>query len=680
MKTYLHFLIFILFTGLSYGQVSFSDDFEDYNVGDGIAETSDDWELWPDPAATDAFISDENASSGDKSLRLPGGQDVDIVLPFGDTYTEGTFSYEMDVFVPEGRGAYFNFQGDANIGTQWTLQFNMLSTGIFEVDNGETTFIQNAYPFDEWFTVSVDVNLTENLWRTFINGECLGSFRNTDDRNRIAALDLYPIDGNSMAFVDNVKFSHTDTAEPVDIQLDATYLGGVDVEAGIGIGQGTFYGFNNSTQSLDMRVGNAGTTDIESFSITMVIDGETTTQDFTQSIPAGTTADVSLDQTVPFSNGDKIVSISINNVNGMMDDNSCNNTAPMLFRGFTPAAGKKVFVEESTGVRCPWCPRGAVYMDYMTKKYGDLFVGIASHDSDQGPDPMTNDIWNDGIAPLTANPSLWLDRDPATNGNPANVELNFANKIIQSPLLSLDHGAKFDEETRILDINVTTEFTLVPITNGTKLLVGLTEDAVTGPSPSYDQTNAYAGGNAGPMAGYENLPSLIPASEMVYNHVMRLAVTTGFGLDDAYSNTEGNSENHTFSVEIPADWDIDNLHIVSAFVRADGSIENANSSSIEAAIANGYTSTINVYLDSGIDVYPNPTNGIAEISLNFDTPTEIGLEVSDAMGKVISKQNYGTLSGQNNYQFDGSDLNPGVFYLRFNSGNEFTIKRLIITK
>ena len=698
MKTYLHFLIFTLFTGLSYGQVSFSDDFEDYNVGDGIAETSDDWILWPAPAATDAFVTDENAAGGNNSIRLPGGQEVDVILPFGDIYTEGTFNFSMDIFIPEGRNSYFNFQGNNDPGGPtglWVLQCYLRNTGIFTVDNGETTFIQNAYPFDEWFNITLDINLSENLWRIFINGECLGSFQNTDERIMIAGLDLYPDDGNAMAFVDNVKFSHTDEFEPVDIQTDATYLGGVDVEAGIGIGQGTFYGFNNSSQSLDMRVGNAGNTDIESFSVTMVVDGQSTTQDFMQSIPAGSSADVSLDQTVPYSNGDKIVSVSINNVNGDSDDNTCNNTAPMLFRGFTPAADKKVWVEEATGTWCTWCPRGAVYMDYMTAKYPELFVGIAVHAGDpmeifewagqtDNPNTPENEGANFGTL-IGGYPSSSIDRTPELD--PAAMEAPFVTSVQVAPLVTLDHGAEFNEDTRELKVNVETNFTLVALANGTKLVVGLTEDGVTGPgdgvagqTTDFDQINAYSGGGRGPMGGYENLPNPVPATDMVYEHVARVLLTDWEGLQDAYIDTPDKRENHTFSVTIPDDWNIDNMHIVSAFVKADGTVENANSSSIANAIANGYTSTINVYLDSGIDVYPNPTNGIANISLNFDTPTEISLEVNDAMGKVISKQDYGTLSGQNNYQFDGSNLNPGVYYLRFNSGNEFTSKRLIITK
>jgi len=231
MKTYLQLTFLLLIASSLLGQVSFSDDFESYNVGDQIAATSADWELWPSAMATDAMVTDEQAAGGSNSLRLPGGQDLDIILPFGQDFTEGTFNLSFDVFIPTGANAYFNFQGNSDIAGPtglWVLQCYLRNTGIFEVDNAESLVIQNAYPQNEWINITLDVNLTENLWKMFINGECLGSFTNTDERNRIHALNLYPDDGNAMSFVDNVKFTHTDDAVDVNIEVDAAYAGGVE--------------------------------------------------------------------------------------------------------------------------------------------------------------------------------------------------------------------------------------------------------------------------------------------------------------------------------------------------------------------------------------------------------------------------------------------------------------------
>lgn len=681
MKTYLQLTFLLLIASSLLGQVSFSDDFESYNVGDQIAATSADWELWPSAMATDAMVTDEQAAGGSNSLRLPGGQDLDIILPFGQDFTEGTFNLSFDVFIPTGANAYFNFQGNSDIAGPtglWVLQCYLRNTGIFEVDNAESLVIQNAYPQNEWINITLDVNLTENLWKMFINGECLGSFTNTDERNRIHALNLYPDDGNAMSFVDNVKFTHTDDAVDVNIEVDAAYAGGVDLDAGVGIAQATFYGLAGTDQGVQINVANQGTKDITSGTITIETDNQSISQDLTETIPAGETGVVTIDERIVMERGDQFAQVNLSNINGVMDDNTCNNSAPMLFRGFTAAPNKKVFVEESTGVGCPWCPRGAVYMDYMQEKYPDHFVGIASHDNDQGPDPMTVDAWNVGMAPLTGNPSVWVDRVENTIVNPATVEAPFAQSIAVEPLVLLNHGAQYNEGTRELKMNVLSEFTLVAIKSGTKLLVGLTEDGVTGPSPTYDQTNNYSGGNAGPMAGWEDLPSVVSGVE--FNHVLRMAVTPGLGMDDAYVNTDGLKMNHVFTTTIPEDWNTENMHIVSAFLRADGTVENCQSTSIEEAVANGLISVVDPYLDNGIAVFPNPTSGMANVTMDFDKPTELILEVTDATGRSVTKENYGTVTGNQTVTFDGSTLNAGIYYMSFRSGNQSTIKRLVITE
>ena len=54
------------------------------------------------------------------------------------------------------------------------------------------------------------------------------------------------------------------------------------------------------------------------------------------------------------------------------------------------------------------------------------------------------------------------------------------------------------------------------------MAVVIVEDSVRGTASGYAQANYYSGGGNGPMGGYENLPSTIPASQMTYNHVARV--------------------------------------------------------------------------------------------------------------------------------------------------------------
>lgn len=703
MKTNLLFTFFIFLSFATYSQVSFSDDFESYSPGDYIADSSEDWQVWPGGISggeTDALVTDAFAKGGSNSLELLGGGTQDIVLPFGGLYTEGTFTVSMDVLVPEGRESYFNIQGEEEAGNLWVLECYMRSTGIFQVNTGSAgngeIVIQNSFPHGEWFNITLEVNLTENLWRIFVDGECLGSFVNLEEQNRVASLNLYPANGNSLTYIDNMKYNYSEDAEEVNITLDAGYAGGVDLDAGIGAPQATFYGINGSSQNLSIGVTNSSTDAIESFSLSLDAGGQLIEQEFTTTIPAGETAYVELSNPVVYDNTDQFATLLIGNVNGTDDQNTCNNSAPMLFRGFTPAKDKAVWVEEATGSWCVFCPRGDVYMNYLTKKYPKNFVGVAVH----GGDPMDDFDW---IGEFD-NPNTVEDESTAFNTAFSGYPSAVVNRVLEvdptalenpfvesvsgdAPLAVLSGGAQWDEVSRVLDVNIATEFTLVPLRSGTRLVVGLTEDGVTGPgdgtnddTSDYDQVNAWANGGNGPMGGYENLPNPVPATQMVYNHVARHLFTDWAGLEDAYVDTDGNNENHVFSAEIPDFWDTDKMHLVAAFIQDDGEVLNAITMTLEEALANGFTSTIDPFLDQAISIAPNPTNGLANITMTFDEPTPVKMSIGNAMGHIIADYDYGTLVGKQVIQYETAALTPGVYYMRFGTGNVFATKKLIVTE
>ncbi len=688
MKKILLTSIIILSAAMLFGQASFSDNFESYPVGATVAQSSSNWELWPSAVAVDAPITDERSVSGSNSLLLQGGGDVDIILPFDETYTEGSLNTTMQMFVPEGRQSYFNFQGESPAGQVWVLECFFRPTGIFEVNRGTGGgpgfVIQNRYPQGEWFNINIEINLTENLWRIFINGECFGSFSNIDSQNQVASINLFPDDNNSLTFVDDVRWTYNPTAAPVDVTLDAAYVGAVDGAAGIGILQNQFFGINGTEQQLDVVVGNSSQTPIETFTLSLETATQSITENFVVNLPEGESTMVSFVESIAFGNGNESGTITIGNVNGLDDQNSCNNTGPINLIGFSPAVGKKVWVEALTSTSiCAGCPENIVYFNYMTNKYPELFVGTNVHWMDdlevfdwigEQDDPNTpnNEGTNLGSLIGTAfGPSRAPVIDRNTLSSFTEFEADFVQSVTSAPFMTLNHGAQWDGSTRILDVNILTEFSLVALSSG-RLVVGLFEDGVTG----FTQANGFAGGNAGPMGGFENLDN--PA-EVTLNQVGRVLLTEFEGLQDAYVNA-GNTENHVFSMELPVDWAVQNLSLVSAFINEDGTVGNAQITSVEDAIGNGFTSTIDPVLDASISIAPNPAREYAEITIKLDEPTEMVMSLGDAMGRIITTNNYGTLSGTRKIAFDTSELSAGIYYLRFGSGNAFTTKRLIITE
>jgi hypothetical protein len=104
------------------------------------------WVTWCNtPGSTeDAPVVSERANSGSKSLKLfntnPAVGPMDVVLRFGQKYSTGNFSYQMYMFLEEGKAAYFNFQRENSIGTAMAgsvclicCSFRLFDSGQFHV-------------------------------------------------------------------------------------------------------------------------------------------------------------------------------------------------------------------------------------------------------------------------------------------------------------------------------------------------------------------------------------------------------------------------------------------------------------------------------------------------------------------------------------------------------------------
>ncbi len=696
MRTYLLSILFTCAVSFAMAQVSWSDDFENYNAGDLIADVSDDWETWPGssgPGTTaDAPVVNDLAAGGLNSLLINGftgdASGTDIVLPFGDVYETGVFTLSMDVLVPVGRDCYFNLQATGTPGEVWAFQCVFDPQGTFAADNGNGNVVfTNAYTQGEWVNLVVEINFESNLWRLFQDGVCLGSFeQNTDERMSVGSLNLFPNNANAEYYVDNVSFNHDPDGEGLTINLDASQSGILinEVAESITFGLG-LAGMTGTEVNPAFIFDNTGNEEITSMDIDVVAaDGTTTTTNWTGSIMPGGSETIVLNPVV-FIEGSSTFNAFAMNINGQGDDdNSCNNSAAFGMTGFTPAPNKGVWVEEATGTWCTFCPRGDVYMNYMAEQYGNRFVGIAVHAGAQGaPDLMQYDEWAAEFVPLIPGfPSVVVNRrvvDPALD--PVDLPEAFAASVAVDPLVVLNHGAAYNETTRELTVDVSTNFSL-PLSGDLRLVVGLTEDDVTGDTPEYDQINAYSGAPF-PVGGYELLPNPVPSSMMVYNHVARHLFTPFAGEEGIFDGediTFGSEIVRRFTVVVPDDFNTKNMHIASAFIGA-GGIDNAYLTSIDEAISNGLlSSTSDPGFDSGISVYPNPFKNNANIRINLETPENVRMEVTDAMGRLVASRDYGVVSGDQVFSFNGDNMTPGIYYMKLFNGGKFTTKRIMLSE
>lgn len=217
MKKLFTLLAFTAFIAGAHAQPIFVDDFESYAAGDHIGVESDVWTTWSGNVggAEDAQVVTDQAYSGSNSIYFSaaangGGGPQDVILPFGQVYNQGLFTFSTYMQVTTGRLAYFNFQGNSSPGITWTIDVNA-ENGILTVTESGAIKAQGSYTPEEWFKITIEANLSLNVWRLYIDDELSGTFSN--GVNAVASVDLFPIAGSAF-WIDDISFDWEEVTSP----------------------------------------------------------------------------------------------------------------------------------------------------------------------------------------------------------------------------------------------------------------------------------------------------------------------------------------------------------------------------------------------------------------------------------------------------------------------------------
>jgi hypothetical protein len=656
---------------------TFSDDFESYTLNTPLlGMQSPTWRTWTSTTGGGAedvpvVSTDNHTAGGSKSIHFSstaatGGPD-DVILPFGTTpLTTGQFTFTSWFKVPSGKTAYFNFQGNATMGNLYTLDCWMDNAGNIIIQNSGTTVLSSTYPIGQWFELKIDVNLNTNSWNLLINGVSAGMWTNAT--NQIYAIDYFPADASAKFWVDDVSFN----VVPYTLPAVNGANNMISVSNGL-VGQ---------QRNISVTMRNLGSTTITSFDMNLTQNGGTpaVVNVTGVSIPSLATYDVNFPAPFTLVAGANTFVATISNVNGAGADGDGNDDViSQTITPVQPAAGKVVVAEEGTGTWCQWCPRGAVFMDMMTEKYGDYYAGIAVHNSD----PMTVAAYDAAIGGLISGyPSALVDR--GTDIDPSEIEEDFLDRIVIAPEGTIVNGATYNSSTRVLKVSITTTLT-TNISGDYKVACVITEDNVTGTASGYNQVNAYSGGAAGPMGGYETLPNPVPAAQMNYNHVARALSPSFDGMSYAYGSSASSGQvfTHNFTYTLPASWDDTQIHIVGMMIEPSGMINNAGSATIAEAVANGYLPGLSVGVNTiasapdAIRLMPNPASTFSNVSLNIENSSEVMMDIYSSNGQLVSSRNYGSLSGAYNLPVNTEGFANGIYFVKVTVNGQPTMLKLI---
>lgn len=650
-------------------QNTFSDDFESYTVGDYIGVASPQFTTWSNaPGGTeDVRVVNTDAHSGTNSLYLSStatnGGPQDLLLPFGSVINTGHFTLQAAFKIQSGKKGYFNLQKTVTPGTVWTMDVNF-SGGEVSFENGGTVLFKTTYPQAAWFEWRLEIDANNSRWKVYIDNVYKGSFHNPE--YQFASMNIFAI-AQSAFWVDDVAYTYTPFTPPAT-NAALAYLNGIT---------GGLVGQNKIPVAL---IRNLGTGAITSLELTVDYNGSTYSQSFNSlNIAPNATQNIAVLPGFILAQGSLPLVAYVSNVNGANPDgNPDDDTVGFTLNPIVPAAGRVVIAEEGTGTWCGWCPRGAVTMERMEQQYPENFQGIAVHNGD----PMTVAVYDNGLG-ITSFPGAKVDRLPVID--PIDIETDFLPQVQIPASGFITVGGTWNAADRRLAVSLKYDFQTT-ITGNWKAALVITENDVTGSGSGWNQSNYYANNANGPMGGYESLPSSVPASQMVYNDVARLITPSFAGRANSFASPSNAGDSHTlnFYLDIPAGWDVNELHIIGLLIKPNGRIDNAGVATVAEAETNGFVEGENVSNasvenigapDAAFSLFPNPATDYSLVKLELKEASDVTLSVRDFTGKELFARNYGTLNGSQILPVRTETLATGVYLVEVHmNGQRYSAK------
>lgn len=650
----------------------FSEGFEGYEPFSKVAANSPYFRTWGSeyrPEA-DAIVSTARARSGEQSMYLysnsASGGPIDAVLDFGGTYTAGSIVLDFWMLIREKTGGYFNLQGTQRDGESTLASCYIHDDSVYFYVGDETYY--GVFKPDVWQQYSFRVDLTTNSWILNLDGEKIAEFKTDDAENKWAGVDFYPLNNSTSSnkatcWVDDISF------KVIPIEYPNTNLLFKSASASGGRLTGT------STE-LKVVIANESKEVVEKLELAYTYNGDRVVETFDKlSIYPGVESTLTFSKQVTLSSDDADVDFEIVSYNNKKQDDDLSDNEMVAEVGLViPNPQKMVLIEEGTGTWCPWCTRGTHTLDMLDKLYKDYATSIAVHFGDPMQPQFYGDFMNENY--FSGYPSGTINRTHSSGMGLPETEHHMFNEMTKAPASTFKTAAELSGNT--LNVTVTYEM-LSDVTTDWLVACALIENGVTGEGSNYAQANAYAGGANGPMGGFENKPNLIPAEDMVYDHVGRAISPNSIGASAFTKNySKGESASFTFTFNLRDDWNQDELKLIPILMRADSSIDNVDRVSLKDALDGTFEeadkiSGVSEWSEQNLTVFPNPAS--SHLIVRIDEPIDQGqLHLVNMQGQVVWQNN----DAEMQWSVDVSNLPKGAYTLLLTSENQQSRKMVIV--
>ncbi|MDD2636170.1 MAG: T9SS type A sorting domain-containing protein [Bacteroidales bacterium] len=626
MKKNLLFLIVgLLFIGNLKAQVMYSDDFESYTAGQGIAlQENNFWDTWTSSPGTaeDPTVSELYAFSGTKSILVSGTNDGVIEFP---DYTTGRYRIEFYLYVPAERQAYWNIMQNFNpsgVGLVWGMQV-FLKNGLMTIDGDGEAAASVPYTPGEWMKIQHFIDLDSDWVDLYVNDSLVhayqwskGTFNDGTGIKKLDAFDFFAWNegGTPEYYMDNFLIEEVETPES-PANFTYTLENGNDVVL-------TWTEPTGETP-INYSIARNGT----------VIE---------------TTEELSFTNSNVYPN---TYNYSLLAYYGTIAGYS----SPLSLEAIIPGGNERNFVtyEIFTSVNCGYCPRAANAIDQIVED-GNKALVMEYHGNGLGNDPFATDItdYREQLYVPLLDPDLDGFGYPTSITNGA-ISIEGVLQTVSDMKAyykynydkQIDIPAVYTIETEIqqltkepysfnLDIDVTETFPY--FSDETRLFIALTETNIAHSWQTETHCNFVA------RANYPD--------------------KTGILMDFS------SDVNYTTNITIPVDesYDVDNCSVIVF-------LQNMNTGHIQQVAKQDLFSAANVEGENTFStvVFPNPANNILNIVADRNISN---IEVINITGQMVSNTNANT--GQ--VQLDVSNFASGIYFVKVYTQTDLTTHKITI--
>ena len=372
--------------------------------------------------------------------------------------------------------------------------------------------------------------------------------------------------------------------------------------------------------------------------------------DIEQTVAARAEDEFAITCNAPDAKGCENMKVRLVEVNGKEDAYAANNTYASTIITANVQMTKRVYMEEYTGIKCPWCVRGIEEISQNHTKFPGQFVAIAKHCYSGTPTELECSSYTYGIS--GGFPKGTYDRRRTNSLDTTDKNELYVKAFINNgSVLGIDAIATF-ASAESMKVNATAVVKFGRDLNNANY--GLAFAVIENDVKGYKQKNAYAG-SVKSYYGWEKKGGLVALD---LQHVARLGYETVNGISDVFPKqiNSGDAFSHTVDLNLP------------------NNIQNRKNLKLIAFVIDRNSKYVENVVEVPIKEMQPTETAIRDIN-NVETPAIAFIngyiDALDFDGKIRVY----TVDGK---AVPNTNLKPGMYIVRLTKGKQTFVKKIVL--